>query len=106
MQYNADGSLVGQAGVKYGLQLSGAALKQKQAAAAGRKPAAARPVARKGAAASVFGDDDDSDEDVEAQVARQADKKRSAAKVGGTALPAHKRVYTVWCAPIISPPQG
>ena len=67
MQRKPDGSLIGTKGVQYGLIKPGAAAKKPA------PPAAARPPA-------VFGDD--SDEDVEAQVARQAEKKRSAAKVG------------------------
>ena len=60
MQSN-DGSLIGQAGVKYGLQKPAAI------------PSKARPL-------SVFGADSDEEEDVGAQVIRQADKKRAAAK--------------------------
>ena len=57
------GMLVGEKGVKYGLQ----------------RPAAPAPKAKP----SIFGADSDSEEDVGTQVARQADKKRAAAKVRG-----------------------
>ena len=60
-----DGSLIGQKGVKYGLQ----------------KPAGAPP-ATKARPLSVFGAESDDEEDVGAQVMRQADKKRAAAKAG------------------------
>ena len=66
MQTN-DGAIIGQKGVKYGLQKP--VLK-----AAGGPPATARRPA------NVFGDESD-EEDVEAQIKRQADKKRAAAKV-------------------------
>jgi hypothetical protein len=64
--------LIGQKGVKYGLQ---------QPARRGPGGAAApkQPISRP--AANVFGADSDSDEGVEAQISRQADKKRAAAKV-------------------------
>lgn len=66
MQRKPDGSLIGHKGVQYGLiKPTGPA--KKAALVAPRPP-------------NIFGDDD-SDDDVEAQVARQADKKRSAAKV-------------------------
>lgn len=68
MQRAADGSLIGEKGVKYGLQKPAGL----QARRPGPPAAAPRP--------NIFGDDD-SDEDIEAQVARQADRKRSAAKV-------------------------
>ena len=64
-----DGSIVGQKGVKYGLQkpvVKGA-------------PAAQAPP-RRPAAANIFGEESD-EEDVETQIKRQADKKRAAAKV-------------------------
>lgn len=62
--------VIGQKGVKYGLQLRGPG----SAAGAGAKPVAPKPT-------NVFGADSDSEEDVGTQVARQADKKRAAAKV-------------------------
>lgn len=70
---NPNGALVGQKGVKYGLQKPG--VKKPPVASAPPKPL------------NIFGADD-SDEDVEAEVARQAEKKRSAAKVPG-ACPSH-----------------
>ncbi len=64
--------IIGTKGVQYGLQK-----------VAPKKPglslAAAAPAARK--PANVFGDDDSEEEDVEKQIARQAEKKRAAAKV-------------------------
>ena len=64
-----DGALIGQKGVKYGLQ----------------KPAAPRTgslaAANKARPLNVFGADSDDEEDVGAQIMRQADKKRAAAKV-------------------------
>ncbi|KAG1670288.1 hypothetical protein FOA52_003638 [Chlamydomonas sp. UWO 241] len=62
--------LVGEKGVKYGLQIRGPATQ------AGAKKPAAVPVRK-----NVFGADSDSEEDIETQIARQADKKRAAAKV-------------------------
>ncbi len=80
MSSSKDGSIIGQKGVQYGLQKPALALGARGGLAAGRgaaaRPAAARPVT------NVFGDDD-SDDDVEAQVARQAEKKKAAAKVRG-----------------------
>eukprot|EP00955_Chlamydomonas_euryale_P110888 366028-Chlamydomonas_euryale.AAC.5 len=66
------GMLIGEKGVQYGLQLR----RGPGSAAASAKPAPPRPKP-----ANVFGAESDSDEDVGAQVARQADKKRAAAKV-------------------------
>ena len=70
---NKEVPLIGTAGVKYGLQI-----RQPPHAATKQRPTSVHPTAplRK----NVFGDDSD-EEDVEAQVARQADKKKSAAKV-------------------------
>lgn len=69
--------LIGQKGVKYGLTV------RKPDGAKGGKPAAA-PAKKK---QSVFGGDDDSDEDpqqnVEAQIARQAARKQADKKVRG-----------------------
>lgn len=61
--------VIGQKGVKYGLQLPAKAQAQKPAAVKPQKPA------------SVFGVDSDDEEDVATQVARQAEKKRAAVKV-------------------------
>lgn len=58
--------LVGEKGVKYGLQTK----KPAQPAAAVKRPIA-----------NVFGGDSDEEETVGAQIARQAEKKRAAAKV-------------------------
>lgn len=63
--------IVGQTGIKYGLQKPGGA-------PGGPPKKLAAPVRP----ANVFGDDSDDDEDVATQVARQAEKKRAAAKVG------------------------
>lgn len=74
--------IIGQRGVQYGLQV-------RKAPGAAAKPAAARP-------AAVFGMDSDSDDDVGAQVARQAAKKQSDAKVSFT-FKLQTRVAR-WCA--------
>lgn len=67
-----DGSVIGQKGIKYGLQLPSGA-KKPLGKAASAKAAPTRP--------NVFGADSDSDDDVGGQISRQADKKRAAAKV-------------------------
>jgi hypothetical protein len=70
-----DGAIIGQKGVKYGLQkpvVKGSSAAQAPAPA--RRPAA-----------NIFGDESD-EEDVETQIKRQADKKRAAAKVCCSAL--------------------
>ncbi|GLC36802.1 hypothetical protein PLESTB_000781500 [Pleodorina starrii] len=72
MSKQPPGIIIGQKGVRYGLQkvepkkpgLQGTAVSQ-----------------RKVAPTNVFGNDDSEEEDVERQIARQADKKRAAAKV-------------------------
>lgn len=72
MSKQHSGVIVGQKGVQYGLQK---VVPKKS----GAQPASAP---RKVAPANVFGNDDSEEEDVERQIARQADKKRAAAKVG------------------------
>lgn len=72
------GVLVGQKGVKYGLQK--VAPKKPGQLGMAQKPAGNAP--RKLTPGNVFGDDDSEEEDVEKQIARQAEKKRAAAKVG------------------------
>ncbi len=67
MQNSQDGAIVGQKGVRYGLQIRNP----------GPKPQQAKP---KAGSTNVFGEDSDED-DVGQQVMRQADKKRAAAKV-------------------------
>lgn len=72
---NKEGPIVGTSGVKYGLQIrkpSHAATKQQHSSNAS--------LPRAGIRSNVFGDDSD-EEDVETQVARQAEKKKNAAKV-------------------------
>ncbi|PNH08508.1 Nuclear speckle splicing regulatory protein 1 [Tetrabaena socialis] len=64
------GVLIGHKGVQYGLQKAGPK-PGAPPAASGRKPAPT----------NVFGDDDSEEEGVEAQIERQAEKKRAAAKV-------------------------
>lgn len=64
------GLLIGQKGVKYGLQTAAA---RAQPAKAPARPAAG--------GANVFGMDSDDEDDVATQVAKQAEKKRAAAKV-------------------------
>ncbi|EFJ43409.1 hypothetical protein VOLCADRAFT_96440 [Volvox carteri f. nagariensis] len=64
--------IIGQKGVQYGLQKVVPKKPGLQASASSQ---------RKVAPANVFGDDDSDEEDVERQIARQADKKRAAAKV-------------------------
>ncbi|KAG2427194.1 hypothetical protein HXX76_010912 [Chlamydomonas incerta] len=71
------GILIGQKGVKYGLQK--VAPKKPGQLIGAPKPAANAP--RKLTPGNVFGDNDSEEEDVEKQIARQADKKRAAAKV-------------------------
>lgn len=78
-----DGVLIGQKGVKYGLQ---------KPALAAKKPALAAQPVRKPA---VFGADD-SDEDFEAEVARVAEKKRTAQKVSAGYL-AHQSLPAAPC---------
>lgn len=63
----SSGVLVGQKGVKYGLQTRG--------------PKGATQPAQAGKPIAVFGDDSDSDNDVAAQVARQAATKHADVKV-------------------------
>lgn len=65
------GLLIVQKGVKYGLQ----------AAAANRAQPAKAPARPAAGAANVFGMDSDDEDDVATQVAKQAEKKRAAAKV-------------------------
>lgn len=76
------GMLIGEKGVKYGLQKPG----PKKSVGLAQGAAAAKPKPT-----NVFGADSDSDEDVGAQIARQAEKKRAAAKVrpGSNAAPRH-----------------
>ncbi|GIL53780.1 hypothetical protein Vafri_9358 [Volvox africanus] len=71
MSKQASGAIIGQKGVQYGLQ------------AVPKKPGlqTASSAQRKVAPTNVFGDDDSEEENVERQIARQADKKRAAAKV-------------------------
>jgi hypothetical protein len=72
-----DGAQIGERGQKYGLQMTGPGAKRPGGPGAARgAPAAKKPVA------SVFGGDSDEEEGIEAQIARQADSKRAAAKVG------------------------
>lgn len=84
--------VVGQKGVKYGLQ---------KPTAKGPAAAAAAPPSRP--LGNVFGAESDSDEeDVGKQVARQAEKKRAAAKVrtqelGAVGLPGWGAVQSVRC---------
>ncbi|GLI68262.1 hypothetical protein VaNZ11_012617, partial [Volvox africanus] len=71
MSKQPSGAIIGQNGVRYGLQ------------AMPKKPGlhATSSAQRKVAPTNVFGDDDSEEENVERQIARQADKKRAAAKV-------------------------
>ncbi|GIM15521.1 hypothetical protein Vretimale_18292 [Volvox reticuliferus] len=71
MSKQQSGAIIGQKGVQYGLQVV-----PKKACLQ-----AASSAQRKVAPANVFGDDDSEEENVELQIARQADKKRAAAKV-------------------------
>jgi coiled-coil domain-containing protein 55 len=74
MSEEKQGPIVGTSGVKYGLQIRQPPFAKQQH----RPSHAAHPQA--GIRSNVFGDDSD-EEDVESQVARQAEKKKSAAKV-------------------------
>jgi hypothetical protein len=73
MQKKGDGSIIGYSGQRYGLQLPAA-----------RQPGPVRKsTASAPKPADIFGlDEEDEEEDVGAQVARQAERKRSATKVG------------------------
>ncbi|GFR52864.1 hypothetical protein Agub_g15492, partial [Astrephomene gubernaculifera] len=75
MSKQPPGLIIGQKGVQYGLQK----VAPKKPGAAAR--AAGSVAQRKAVPTNVFGDDDSEEEDVERQIARQADKKRAAAKV-------------------------
>jgi hypothetical protein len=65
MQQQGRGALVGHKGVKYGLQ----------------RPASKAQPAGKEPSSALWGDSDD-DDDVGAQIMRQAEKKRQESKVG------------------------
>ncbi len=71
------GMVVGQKGVKYGLQLR-----------SDRQPPATKQPAAAARGLAAFGVDSDSDEDVGAQVARQAARKVADSKVGQSCAPA------------------
>ncbi|KAG2482546.1 hypothetical protein HYH03_018537 [Edaphochlamys debaryana] len=77
-QQPGKGPLIGQKGVQYGLQKV-VPKKPVQLANAPAGKGTAPP--RKLAPGNVLGDDDSEEEDVERQIARQAEKKRAAAKV-------------------------
>jgi hypothetical protein len=79
-------SIVGEKGVKYGLQLPAAGIAKKPGVGRGRGLLAGRGAAQGAAGVArpnAFSQDDDSDEDesVGAQVARHAEKKRASVKV-------------------------